>query len=281
MDRAEDLSLGALPGVDVLLYRLPGGLSGALDRLVALFSAHPELVPWFPAVLIGEDYRAALALLRAMRPPWLVTDNSGLGPAARELGIPWVAGPGLNLTNSLALRGLAEGFGCSGAVVSAELNAPQIRALRPPEGFSLHSALFGPDLLLTSRQCLFQPVTGCAKSEVEPGCLPGCAREATIEDQQGATLHLVKTLGEYCRLFGAHPWLNLDLTGELAGHLDAVTVDLGQVSQRILALAGAPVPEPAELLSLFAAHLRGDPEAAEALGRALPGAQNAQYRRGL
>ncbi len=55
---AQEAMLCEYRDIDVY-YQLPMGLSGELSAMIELFQANPMLKPWFPAILIGEDYQAA------------------------------------------------------------------------------------------------------------------------------------------------------------------------------------------------------------------------------
>lgn len=65
-------------------YQLPMGLSGELSAMIELFQAKPMLKPWFPAILIGEDYHAARVFLDTIQPELLITNNSGVGMIAKR-----------------------------------------------------------------------------------------------------------------------------------------------------------------------------------------------------
>ncbi|MGR5457077.1 U32 family peptidase, partial [Vibrio alfacsensis] len=85
-----------------------------LTSLIALFEANPRLKPWFPAILIGDDFEAAKQLLDAINPSTLVTNNSGVGFYAQSTGLNWIAGPQMNTTNSYSLKCLNDEYQASG-----------------------------------------------------------------------------------------------------------------------------------------------------------------------
>ena len=78
-----------------------------------IFLKNTELTPWFPSVLIGNDFAAAVDILQQVKPKLIVTNNTGIAYEAYAMGIPWVAGPTLNLVNSFSLLCLKENFNCS------------------------------------------------------------------------------------------------------------------------------------------------------------------------
>ncbi|MEL7286675.1 MAG: peptidase U32 family protein, partial [Pseudomonadota bacterium] len=109
----EDTALCEGSSVDVY-FQLPMGLAGELNAMIELFQANPRLKPWFPAILIGDDYQAAHAFLEAVKPELSITNNSGVGILAQALGLGWVAGPQMNTVNSYSFKCLQEEFAASG-----------------------------------------------------------------------------------------------------------------------------------------------------------------------
>lgn len=159
---AQDATLSVNTHVDVY-YQLPMGLHAELASLIALFEANPLLKPWFPAILIGEDFEAAKLLLETVAPSTLITNNSGVGFHAQSLGLNWVAGPHMNTANSYSLKCLSEEYQASGAFLSNELSSKQLKHIRRPTKMRTFYSVYHPNTLLTSRQCLFQQTAGCKK----------------------------------------------------------------------------------------------------------------------
>lgn len=190
-------------------YQLPATLSRELPEILALFQAHPQLVPWFPSVLIGDNFVAAETLLDRLKPDVIVTNNTGVGMAAHDRQISWMAGPELNLTNSYALHCLNEEYGCRGAFISNEISAKQMTRIVRPQNFRLCHSIYHPQALLTSRQCLFQQTVGCRKKQVNKGCLPRCEKSATILNLNGSAYVINKQRGEHNKLYHQHHFMNL------------------------------------------------------------------------
>jgi U32 family peptidase len=224
----EDLHLGRGTRAE-LHFQLPSCLKDELDGLVDLFRNHGELVPWFPPVLIGEDYAAALDFLDRARPGRVVTNNTGIAFQAWRRGIPWIAGPDLNTANSYSLLCLKERFDCTGAFLSNELSQDQLRRISPPEGFGLHYRLYHPIVLLTSRQCLFHQVTGCEKDRVDETCLRACDRSASITSTRQATLLLKKTPGHFASIYHETHFLNPTIVADLPDTFSSFLVDLRDI----------------------------------------------------
>jgi len=106
-----DLHLADITDADIY-FKLPDAYKRGCTKYVDFLLENPRLIPWFPPVLIGKDYDVALNILEQVKPPMIVTNNTGIANRAFELGIEWIAGPFLNTTNSYALLALKEGFNC-------------------------------------------------------------------------------------------------------------------------------------------------------------------------
>ena len=257
-------------------YQLPNALRSSFPALVALFADNERLIPWFPSVLIGEDFTAAVRFLQQVRPGRIVTNNTGVAHEACSAGIPWIAGPCLNIANSLSLASLKQTFACHGAFVSNELSKYQIKRICPPRAFKLYYSIYHPIVLLTSRQCLFHQVTGCEKETVDAACISGCERTATITSLNGATLFINKTAGNYCSIYHQANFLNTKLLAELPPIFSSLLVDLREIeTQTRTAL------DKRSLVQLFERHLHGDAESGEALQRGISPTTSALYEKGV
>ncbi|MBF9003274.1 U32 family peptidase [Vibrio nitrifigilis] len=196
-------------------YQMPSSLARQKTQVLDVFSQYPHLIPWFPAVLIGDNYLAAQQFLEAVKPSWIVTNNTGIGMLAGEMDIAWLAGPQLNLTNSYALQCLQQEYGCSGAFISNEISHKQMKRIVRPKGFRLCHSIYHPMNLLTSRQCLFQQTVGCKKKRVTRGCLPNCKKSASILNLNGSAYVIDKQLGEHNSLYNQHHFMNLEVIQDL------------------------------------------------------------------
>ena len=227
-----------------IYYQLPCCLQDNVTELVELFRQHKQLVPWFPALLIDDHYHAAVELLRQLQPEQIVSNNSGIGYAAYQLGIAWIAGPHLNCINSYSLLCLKERFNCAGAFISNELSREQISLISRPEGFDLYYSVYHPLLLLTSRQCLLHQIEGCEKSRIDDDCLQNCTRSAAITNEKKDTLVV---------------------HNDLTVIENETTVSVNQ----------------AQLIALFKKLLVGNSEAKQELERVVQHTTNAQYFQGI
>ncbi|HCE2428838.1 TPA: U32 family peptidase [Vibrio parahaemolyticus] len=258
-------------------YQLPMGLSGELSAMIELFQANPMLKPWFPAILIGEDYHAARVFLDTIQPELLITNNSGVGMIAKELGLGWVAGPQMNTVNSYAFKCLQYEFAASGAFVSNELNMKQMRHIKRPQNMRSFYSIYHPNTLLTSRQCLFQQTEGCRKVKVNKGCLKRCDKRASIINLKDNPYVVQKQKGSHNSIYSEHNVLNLQVLHDLPQLFTDVLIDLRDIQTETKVSASKP-----ELIDAFLALLEEYSEqTVQTLNAMIQPTANAQYLKGL
>lgn len=259
-----------------IYFQLPDSFKGRVAEFRDLFLGNKKLIPWFPAVLIGEDYRAALEFLHQVRPARIVTNNSGIAYEAWQRGISWIAGPCLNLVNSFSLRCLKEKFNCAGAFISNELKQVQIRGINGPDDFKLYYRIYHPMVLMTSRQCLFHQVSGCEKSKLDDACIQQCARSASITNLKQGSFFINKTRGNYHRIYHGSNFLNTDIVTEEAARFASFFIDLREI--RTKTETGL---DKAGIIKLFTNLLAGKPGATEKLKRSIQPCTNRPYTKGI
>ncbi|ELZ1716269.1 U32 family peptidase [Vibrio parahaemolyticus] len=258
-------------------YQLPMGLSGELSAMIELFQANPMLKPWFPAILIGEDYHAVRVFLETIQPELLITNNSGVGMIAKELGLGWVAGPQMNTVNSYAFKCLQDEFAASGAFVSNELNMKQMRHIKRPKNMRSFYSIYHPNTLLTSRQCLFQQTEGCRKVKVNKGCLKRCDKRTSIINLKDNPYVVQKQKGSHNSIYSEHNVLNLQVLHDLPQLFTDVLIDLRDIQTETKVSASKP-----ELIDAFLALLEDHSEqAVQTLNAMIQPTANAQYLKGL
>ncbi|MDW1504135.1 U32 family peptidase [Vibrio sp. Vb5031] len=273
---AQEAMLCEYHDVDVY-YQLPMGLSGELSAMIELFQANPMLKPWFPAILIGEDYHAARVFLETIQPELLITNNSGVGMIAKELGLGWVAGPQLNTVNSYAFKCLQDEFAASGAFVSNELNMKQVRHIKRPKNMRSFYSIYHPNTLLTSRQCLFQQTEGCRKVKVNKSCLKRCDKRTSIINLKDNPYLVQKQRGSHNSIYSEHNILNLQVLHDLPQLFTDVLIDLCDIQTETKVSASKP-----ELIDAFLALLEDHSEqAVQTLNAMIQPTANAQYLKGL
>ncbi|TNY99350.1 U32 family peptidase [Vibrio parahaemolyticus] len=273
---AQEAMLCEYHDIDVY-YQLPMGLSGELSAMIELFQANPMLKPWFPAILIGEDYYAARVFLETIQPELLITNNSGVGMIAKELSLGWVAGPQMNTVNSYAFKCLQDEFVASGAFVSNELNMKQMRHIKRPQNMRSFYSIYHPNTLLTSRQCLFQQTEGCRKIKVNKGCLKRCDKRTSIINLKDNPYVVQKQKGSHNSIYSEHNVLNLQVLHDLPQLFTDVLIDLRDIQTETKVSASKP-----ELIDAFLALLEDHSEqAVQTLNAMIQPTANTQYLKGL
>ncbi|EJF7265216.1 U32 family peptidase [Vibrio parahaemolyticus] len=273
---AQEAMLCEYRDIDVY-YQLPMGLSGELSAMIELFQANPMLKPWFPAILIGEDYQAARVFLETIQPELSITNNSGVSMIAKELGLGWVAGPQMNTVNSYAFKCLQDEFAASGAFVSNELNMKQMRHIKRPQNMRSFYSIYHPNTLLTSRQCLFQQTEGCRKVKVNKGCLKRCDKRTSIINLKDNPYVVQKQKGSHNSIYSEHNVLNLQVLHDLPQLFTDVLIDLRDIQTETKVSARKP-----ELIDAFLALLEEHSEqTVQTLNAMIQPTANTQYLKGL
>ncbi len=257
-------------------FKIPESLKKGCTKHIDLLKANPRLIPWFPAVLIGKDYLEAVEILEQVKPKRIVSNNTGIAFKAYEMGIEWVAGPFLNTTNSYALLTLKEELNCAGAFMSNEINRLQLRNIARPDNFKLYYSIYHPILMMTSRQCFFQPTVGCKKPSIEDGCMLKCEKATTIKSVRGVKYSIDKQKGGYPSIYNDEQFLNLDIVNDLSDLFDEFFIDLTNIGS-----GDTAVEDKAQLLQHFEQLIKGEKEAAAHLNEMVTLSTNAQYRQGL
>ncbi|WP_407082044.1 peptidase U32 family protein [Photobacterium leiognathi] len=260
----------------VLYYAIAEGLSMELEKTIALFEANPHLIPWFPAILISENYQAAVEFIERVKPTRLVTNNNGIAYVAYLQGIDWIAGPYLNLTNSFSLQCIADEFNAKGAFVSNEINRKQINPLVCPENFELYYSIYHPLMMLMSRQCLFHQTVGCKKKRFDNKCLRKCDKSASILSLKDASFVLDKQRGAHNALYSQQNYMNLQAVTDFPDKFTRFMIDLRDIKTDTQISA-----DKATLVSLFNAYIHGDVSARETLEQTIVGTIHHQYKKGL
>lgn len=259
-----------------LFFQLPSCLKHDLSELTGLFLANRALVPWFPSVLIGDDYTAAVEFLETVQPTRIVTNNTGIAYEAFKKGIPWIAGPYLNIVNSFSLLCLKAEFNCQGAFVSNELSKKQIKNIKQPENFDLYYSIYHPISLITSRQCLHHQVIGCEKSSMDETCLRTCNKSSTITNANNAPLFINKIKGHYHCVYNGTNYLNTDIVTDLPNMFSHVSVDLRDIRTETTIEVSKP-----EAINLFENLLTGTPDSEQDLKQVIHPTTHGQYQKGI
>jgi len=271
----KDLNLSNKTSVK-LFFQLPNCFGNENSEFIDLFLKHKHLMPWFPSILIGKNYSAAVDILQQVKPELIVTDNTGIAYEADRKGIPWIAGPYLNLVNSFSLLCLKEKFNCYGAFISNEIGKKQINSIIAPDKFKLFYRIFHPELLLSSRQCLFHQVIGCQKKRIDENCLKECKQISSIKNMKNISLHIEKTEGNYHCIYHQHHFLNTDIVTDLPELFSSFLIDLRDIKTETKIER-----DKAGIIRLFENLLNGDPDSKVKLNQLIHPSTDAQYKRGI
>nr|MBF0222983.1 U32 family peptidase [Desulfobulbaceae bacterium] len=270
----EDLPFCRATQADIY-YQLPNSFTNQSSELLDIFR-DDTVIPWFPSVLIGEDYRAAVEFLHLVQPKQIVTNNTGIAYEAWRKGFSWIAGPHLNLVNSFSLLCLKEKFNCYGAFVSNEINRDQIKRIKKPADFKLYYSIYHPLLLLTSRQCLFHQVVGCKKSKIDDSCILDCEKSVPITNVKKIPLIIEKSMGNLHSIYNEADFLNTDIVSDLPNRFSSFFIDLRGIktgTKREL--------DKSKLIMLFERHINGDSKALDEIRKGIHPTTSSQYEKGI
>jgi len=259
-----------------LYYQLPNSLGAESAHLLLLFKENPRLIPWFPSIIIGDDYENAVTFLREANPRQIVTNNTGIAFEAYKMGIPWIAGPYLNIVNSFSLISLKENFHCKGAFISNELNQEQIKRIKRPENFELYFSIFHPMVLMTCRQCLFHQVSGCEKNLHNNSCQNNCEKSKSITNLRGESFFIEKSKGNLHTIYAEKHYLNTGIIKDIPDHFSNFMIDLRKIKTNTQIKK-----DPLELIALFENCLHDAPRAIEQLHKYIYPSSFLPYRNGI
>ncbi len=263
-----------------IYFQLPEAMANQCSDLIELFLNNAKLIAWFPSILIGEDYQAAVNFIKKVRPQFIVTNNTGIAYQAYKNGIKWIAGPYLNSTNSYTLLAMKEILSCSGAFISNELSKEQIENIVCPDDFKLYYSIYHPTLLLTSKQCLFHTTVGCQKKTTDKECLTKCEKNCAITNMKDRSFIIDKQPGSYNSIYNNHNLLNLEITKDLPNMFSNFLIDLRDVKTQTNVR-----PSKTKIAQLFENYLKEAPtsivDSTSKIKQQISPSNNVQYMRYL
>lgn len=271
----DDLHLCNMTDANIY-FQIPNHFKNKLPKLIELFKNNKKLVPWFPAVLMGENYRAAIDLLEQLQPACIVTNNTGVAYEAYERGISWVAGPYMNLVNSYSLLCLQENLNCAGAFISNEISKGQIKKISKPDNFELTYSISHPIVLMTTIACMFHQVSGCKKNIVDDKCIQRCEKSSSITNLKDISYFIDKEKGGYHTVYNETNFLNTDIVNDIPDVFSNFFIDLRDIKTNTK--LGA---DKVEIIKLFEQHIKGNTESINALQQSISPSTNTQYSRGI
>ncbi len=257
-------------------FQLPNSFKNKTVEFIDLFKKNEKLIPWFPPVLIGDDYNAVVEFLHQLKPKLIVTNNTGIAFEAYNIGIAWIAGPYINITNSFSLLSLKENFNCTGSFLSNEISKVQMISIKKPEDFELYYSIYHPIVLMTSRQCLFHQVTGCEKYKIDDSCIQQCEKSSTITNLKEDTFHIEKTKGNYHRVYNSTNLLNTAIVNDFPDRFSSFFIDLSDIKTETKVEL-----DKAQLIQLFKNYIDGNMDSTQQLHDILHPSTNVQYKKGI
>jgi putative protease len=271
----KDIHLCTGTGVK-LFFQLPNCFEDEVSGWISFFSDNPQLTPWFPSVLMGENQGAATKFLEQVKPSCIVTDNTAIAYEAFKRGVPWIAGPYLNMVNSFGLVCLKERFNCYGSFISNEISKYQIKSIVRPENFNLYYRIYHPILLLSSRQCLFHQVIGCEKNRMDEDCIQDCQKSSVITNLKKEPLFIEKTKGNYPCIYHHHHFLNTDIVTDIPAIFSRFFIDLRDIKTKTTIEM-----DKSGIIQLFENFLMGDSDSQKELHQKIYPTSNIQYKKGI
>jgi len=259
-----------------ICFQLPDSFKNECSEFINLFTQNTKLIPWFPSVIFGEDYSAAVEFLQQVQPKLIVTNNSGIAYEAYKIGIPWIAGPYLNIVNSFSLLCLKENFNCTGSFISNEISKVQMQHIKKPEDFKLYYSIYHPIVLMTSRQCLFHQVTGCEKDQIDDFCIQHCDQRASITNLKNGILFIEKSKANYHRIFNEANFLNADVISDLPDFFSGFCIDLSDVKTR----TNIEIDK-SNVIKLFENQINGNAGSVNEIQQVMHTTTNTQYLKGI
>ncbi len=259
-----------------ICFQLPDSFKNKCAELTDFFIKNKTLIPWFPTVIIGEDYSAAVEFLKKVQPKLIITDNTGIAYEAYNLGLSWIAGPFLNIVNSFSLICLKENFNCYGAFISNEISKTQVAGIKKPDDFNLYYSIYHPVVLMTSRQCLFHQVTGCNKDKIDNNCIQQCGKSASITNLKKEKFFIEKTKGNYHRIYNEVNYLNTDIVKDMPHLFDSFFIDL-----RDIKTGTKTGTDKSGIIRLFENLLNGNSDSKRELEQNIYSSTNSQYLKGI
>ena len=259
-----------------IFFQLPNCFKNEYSEFIDLFLKNKKLIPWFPSILIGENYTGAVEFLKQVQPKLIVTNNTGIAYEAYKKGILWIAGPYLNIVNSFSLLCLKENFNCHGSFISNEISKNQIKTIINPENFKLYYSIYHPILLLTSRQCLLHQIIGCEKNRINEECIQMCNKFSSITNLKKVSFFIEKTKGNYHCIYNNNNFLNTDIVTDFPDIFSCFFIDLRDIKTETKIDM-----DKSKIIKLFENLLNGNSDSKKELKQIIHPSTNVQYRKGI
>jgi len=129
---------------------------------------------------------------------------------------------------------------------------------------------------MTSRQCLFQQVTGCEKERMDDTCIQQCEKSSSIANLKKETFFIEKTKGNYHRIMNEINFLNTAIVTDLPDLFAGFFIDLSDVKTETKTEMDKP-----GVIKLFENLLNGNADSEKELRQVIHPSTDAQYHKGI
>ena len=158
----------------------------------------------------------------------IILNNTSFIETVSDIGQEWIAGPFLNITNSLALKLFSEISGCAGAVASLELSLEQIKLLAEKTELPLSCFIYSAVKLMTTKQCLLE--YRCGKKTCDSSCYYNCCDEDTLDEINGRRLKIYKRKWNHTELYDSSFLLIPEIVPAVQDRISSFIIDLRSFS---------------------------------------------------
>ncbi len=203
-----------------------------------------SFIPVFPSVMELEAEKEYENFIKNSRHNLVVLNNTALAMSAAASAKKWIAGNYLNITNSLALKLLADTQGCSGAIASLELSSRQGASLAAKSPLPISFFIYSAVRLMTTRQCLLE--YRCGKKTSGKSCYYSCAGEESIDAVRGKSLRICKRKWNHTELYDSSFLSIPEIVTDLSGTASGFIIDL-----RLLSFSGHNSENISEITAAF------------------------------
>jgi len=158
----------------------------------------------------------------------IILNNTSFVETILDNGKEWIAGPFLNITNSLALKLFSETAGCSGAVISLELSLEQVKSLAEKSDLALSCFIYSAVKLMTTKQCLLE--YRCGKKTSDSSCYYDCCGEDILDEINGRKIKIYKRKWNYTELYDNSFLLTPEVVSAVQNKISDFIIDLRSFS---------------------------------------------------
>ncbi|MCL2295073.1 MAG: DUF3656 domain-containing protein [Spirochaetes bacterium] len=182
---------------------------------------------FFPAVIEYNAEEKYKQLIKSCNNK-IILNNTSFLETILDTGKEWIAGPFLNITNSLAIKLFSETARCSGAIASLELSLEQIKLLAEKSELPLSCFIYSATKLMTTRQCLLE--YKCGKKISDSTCYYNCCGEDILDEINGRRLKIYKRKWNFTELYDSSFILIPEIVPALKNKISNFIIDSREFS---------------------------------------------------